>query len=148
MLLLICSFRSEYTDTSPCLRELVSAFKADSSLDQRELAVEPLEFAEAHTLAAELLKDGAGESGQAGVVADSVQWAETIARESGGNPFFVHELVQHVRSGATIVSTGSAFDPVRLDEVLCRRVQLLPARPVVVGTRCGRGHAAQTGRRI
>src|SRR5262249_32291305 len=86
--LLLGAYRSEYTETSGCLRALLEARRtAAAALDQRELGVEPLATAEARSLALELL--GPGD-------AAAPARAEAIARESGGIPYFVHELVQHV----------------------------------------------------
>ena len=51
--------------------------------------------------------------------------AHAIARESGGNPFFVTELVRHISVGA-VLSVGSAASEVNLDEVLWDRIRRLP----------------------
>ena len=50
--------------------------------------------------------------------------AEEVARESGGNPFFVHELARAASSG---VGPGPAEGSVSLDRVLWQRIERLPA---------------------
>lgn len=119
-LLLLSCYRSEDADTSPCLEILHRALeKAGAALEQRQLAVEPLGYDEACELALTLLgrRDAASEA-----------QAETIARESGGNPFFVHELVQCV-SASVEVTEGPAAGTLVLDEVLWSRIQKLPEEP-------------------
>ncbi len=118
VLLLLACYRSEDTDTSPCLGVLHRALeKAGTALDQRQLAVDPLTHQEARDLALILLDS-----------LDSVSplIAEAVARESGGNPFFVHVLVQRLA-----VETGDANHPLltgdlTLDQVLWTRIQALP----------------------
>src|SRR5207249_1385475 len=56
---------------------------------------------------------------------DSGLYAETIARQSGGYPFFVHELVRYLREGSSL-GAGGAGD-FTLGSVLWARVQSLPA---------------------
>lgn len=84
LLLLVC-YRSEDAATSPCLTALLPALPA-----RRELHVEPLTTAEALDLALTLLGSD-----------DAVtrERAEAVARESGGNPFFVCELAQGQGAG-------------------------------------------------
>ncbi len=113
VLLLLGSYRSEYAGTSPCLRALL---ETGPGTDRRELAVEPLAPAEARRLALELL-GGAGPAGR--------ERAEAVARESGGLPYFVHELVQHLRGGAELAGRPAGGE-VTLDEVLWQRVLGLP----------------------
>ncbi len=110
-LLLIASYRSEDLDTSAFLAEFLP-----SQATATNVAVTRLPVAKARDLADALLAD-------AGPV--SRQYAEDIARESGGNPFFVHELVHYLReSDGERMSLGSQ---VSLEEVLQRRLQqLLP----------------------
>ncbi len=89
-LLLLACFRSEDRDTSPFLRTFTQEqAKEDSGLDWRELPLGVLTIEEARDLASRLLaEDGAAPS-----------ILEAVARESGGNPFFVWQLVQAVRAG-------------------------------------------------
>ncbi len=116
-LFLVASYRSEYVATSSCLRALLEARQASAgTTDQRDLAVEPLSMAQARALALELLGDAAGEAAL----------AEVIAQESGGNPYFVHELVQYLQSGAALADAAALAGKITLDEVLWQRVLRLP----------------------
>src|SRR5262249_18433966 len=51
--------------------------------------------------------------------------ARVIARESGGNPFFVTELVRHISEGPGSFASSEARE-VTLDEVLWDRIRRLP----------------------
>jgi tetratricopeptide (TPR) repeat protein len=115
VVLLLCSFRSEYTATSDCLRVLSAAHAADTTLDCRQLPVAALEAAEACSLATALLGPGS-----------SPAQAETIARESEGSPFFIQELVQHIRGGAALSDCATSSRQITLDEVLWQRIARLP----------------------
>jgi serine/threonine protein kinase len=108
-LLLLACYRSEGEASSLCLH----ALRAAGGSEHRELSVEPLAPAEARQLARALLgpTDPAEEAR-----------AEAVACESGGNPFFLHELAQSAR---TREDNGPAA-AVALDEVLWARVQRLP----------------------
>ena len=87
----MATYRSEDAGTSPCLRALLES-PSHPGLEQRQLALEPLSNADATRLACELLDDqGLDGGGQ----------AASIARESGGSPLFVHELVAYPPEGAT-----------------------------------------------
>jgi serine/threonine protein kinase/tetratricopeptide (TPR) repeat protein len=111
--LLLGSYRSEYVQTSPCLKALNIAYTTGQSHPHRqELAVEALQEEDATRLAMLLL--GRGDS-------DTKVLAAKIARESGGWPFFVWELAQHVQD-ATELSDQS----LELDEVIWNRVNRLP----------------------
>jgi tetratricopeptide (TPR) repeat protein len=88
-LMLIGSYQSEEADTNPFLQTLRSLpATAGPHLDLREVAVGEITPAEARELALALL----GEKG-------SMTSAEIIALESGGNPFFIYELVRYFREG-------------------------------------------------
>jgi hypothetical protein len=116
VLLLLCSYRSEYLETSGCLRILTKAHTADRTLDCRQLPVGSLEPAEATALALALLDSHRPE----------VQTqAEAIVCEAGGSPFYIQELVQHIRGGAA-VAHWTAGKSITLDEVLWQRVSRLP----------------------
>ena len=119
-LMLLACYRSEEADTSQCLGILNRALeKAGTSLDQHQLSVDPLGHEEACELALALLgrRDSA-----------SLAQAEAIARESGGNPFFVHELVQCAAASLDVVERPAAGSLV-LDEVLWSRIQSLSDEP-------------------
>src|SRR5262249_5876762 len=87
------------------------------SLDRRDLAVEPLAPDEARSLALKLL-------GASGPTADVR--AEAIARESGGIPYLVHELVRYLHAGADLMERRPAVQEITLEEVLWQRTLLLP----------------------
>src|SRR5205085_241057 len=81
------------------------------ALDRRRLTLEPLTTEEVRTLTRLLLGND--------------DHAEAIGRESGGNPFFVYELVQHLQARSS--EPLSAVEAVTLDQVLSARVQRLSA---------------------
>ena len=90
---------------------------AGPSVDRRVLALGTLEPADAEGLALTLL----GSEDQAGCA-----HAAAIARESGGNPFFVAELVRYVQADTGLLHRGPGADEVAFDEVLWARVRRLP----------------------
>src|SRR5262249_10602791 len=112
-LLLLTSYRSEDTD-SPCLRSLAQALGRETALERRELAVAPLTETETHGLVLQLL-------GPAG--ADR---AADIFRESGGNPFFITELVQEIQSDATHGEGMRTGEAMSLEGLIRGRVRRLP----------------------
>jgi hypothetical protein len=115
LLLLVC-YRSEYAETSACLRALKAAPHANTpSTVNRELRVAPLPPEAARELALLLLQDHGP---------DAAERADHIARESGGNPYFVYELARHVLEG---VDLSAHRQGINLDEVLWTRIQRLPA---------------------
>ena len=106
----LLSYRGEDVDTSTCLRTLFPMLDQNTLVHRQEVPVEPLTPAEAMELAQQLL----------GPTADMKQ-AERIARESSGNPYFIHELVLHAQAGDdTCVTAGE------LDDVIWSRVCRLP----------------------
>jgi tetratricopeptide (TPR) repeat protein len=107
-ILLVAAYRREDAGTSPLLRSLVPAQQAAVSL-----AVDPLTDHETRELAVHLL-------GMDNDVARNL--ARSIARESGGNPFFVHELVRFIRDHDELTTIGH----LSLEAVLSRRVASLP----------------------
>lgn len=117
VLLLVASFRREDATTSSCLKALLA--EKTGLAKRRDLVVEPLSRNEARELSRILLdRDDPG--------ADAL--GEMVARESGGSPYFVHELMQYLTAGGevgdSLALTGGA---VHLDEVLWRRILRLPA---------------------
>jgi hypothetical protein len=114
VLLLLACYRSEEEAASPCLKALLQG--TQRGLDRRVLAVEPLGPAERRELALSLLdpRDPA-----------AAEQAEAIAVQSGGFPFFVQELAQHLHAGGQLSSRRSA-GAVNLAEVLWARVCGLP----------------------
>jgi eukaryotic-like serine/threonine-protein kinase len=109
-----------------------------SQLSVRELSVEPLEPGETRALVNTLLGEASIGSGRDALV-------DAIARESGGNPFFVAELVRYAQSDDSAVganwstSVPSSFrndsaassdsSAIALDDVLWKRIERLPDEP-------------------
>jgi hypothetical protein len=125
LLLLVCAYRDEDVG-SPCLAAFTrlagSASAADGVLDWVDLAVEPLPEEACRELAQALLAEGGPP--QEGDL-DSAM-AERVARQSGGFPIFVHELVRHLKAGAALDTGQQQADRVTLAEVLWQRVRRLP----------------------
>jgi serine/threonine protein kinase len=112
-MLLLASYRSEDIEASVCLQELHEAYQRGRNQPHREeLAVDALTQDEATQLALMLL----GRDNESSQVL-----ATKIAHESGGWPFFVWELAQHVRDDSSI-----ADRTLDLDEVIWLRVNRLP----------------------
>ena len=108
-LLLIACYRSEDATESACVRLLrrPTAFVAAES-EVRDLPVGPLAEEEARVLAAALLGGDRGPE------------VAAIARESGGDPFFVEELVRHVLGDPARGAAGGV--PVTFEEALRARI--------------------------
>ncbi len=89
-LMIIVGYRAEDFETSPLLTTLFGAEAAEDSTfaNAVEIPVGRLPLPLARSLAVALLEEARA----------STAPAESIARESGGNPFFVHELVRYVSS--------------------------------------------------
>ena len=116
-LLLVGCYRSEDSAT-PFVRSFLAAQEAAApALDRRELVVDPLSRAEVERLVLELL----GRDDPSARIC-----AFAIARESGGNPFFVQELVHSIKSGAGREESLVSAQAIALDEVLWDRVSRLP----------------------
>ena len=117
LLLLLGCYRSEYAETSPCLRVLLQQPDKAFQIDRRELAVEPLAAGEACSLALALL----------GCDTPAAQAAaNSIVRESRGNPYFIYELVRHVQAGANLADHSSSHEGPTLEQVLWDRIHKLP----------------------
>jgi serine/threonine protein kinase len=115
-LLFLACYRSEDVAGNPCLHALLEAREPSDIVERRELAVEPLTPPERRELALALLasRDSAAQAR-----------ADTIARESGGNPFFIHELVHYLETDVAQTGGPSEGD-ITLHEVLWIRVHRLP----------------------
>jgi serine/threonine protein kinase len=115
-LLFLGCYRSEDAASSPCLLALLAAHEGGETVGRGELAVEPLTPPERRELALTLLasRDPAAQAR-----------ADAIARESGGNPFFLYQLVHHLEAGVAQAEGGPGED-VTLHEVLWGRVLRLP----------------------
>jgi eukaryotic-like serine/threonine-protein kinase len=117
-LLLISSFRSEYEFVSPCLRMVLEPSEGSSAGYERvDVPVNPLSREESSELAITLL-------GQHDDAAKAV--ADMVARESAGNPYFVYELVRYLKEGGQLSESMAFSGDYNLDEVLWRRVLMLP----------------------
>jgi hypothetical protein len=113
-LLLLASYRSEDPPSAfvTALQRIHAAGRGE--LEVRELDVGTLEPSEARELALSLLGNHGGAEAH----------ADAIAAESGGSPFLVDVLVQHLGTERTMdVATGT----LRLDDVLHERAMALPA---------------------
>lgn len=107
-LLLIACFRSEEVLTSPLLRTFFSTELTRAATEVRELAVRELEPEEGVTLARRLL----GESSDT-AVPGAQTLAATIAREAGGNPFFIDALVRYAQA---VVARGKSSSNAEAEE--------------------------------
>jgi serine/threonine protein kinase len=116
-LLFIGCFRSEDLERSAFLNEIRKSIGEEpGALDHRELAVEALTQNESRELALALLgRDDAVSRAQ----------AHMVARESGGNPLFIDELVKHILSGDP-ADSWQEIGQLDLDEVLWTRIQRQP----------------------
>ena len=118
-LLLIAAFRSEDAETSPLLKALAPG-RAVESGEARGIVVGELNPEEARELARELLAD----------TRPTASNAESIARESGGNPLFIDELVRYVRTNADAPHGARAVEGEASDATIARviqsRLRLLP----------------------
>src|SRR5262249_13169724 len=115
--LLIGCYRSEDVETSPFLcayRQLRP--REDAHLDRREVAVEPLSLPETEQLVRQLL-------GQETPALN--QHTEALSREAGGNPIFVHELVQHLQAHLSQAQLPPG-ESLTLEEVIWNRTHSLP----------------------
>ncbi|MDX2019606.1 MAG: protein kinase [Deltaproteobacteria bacterium] len=111
-LMLVVGYRGgDAQNDNEMLRVLRSPRESDKAWTNIELDVGPLPPYDASTLALSLLGD----------VPDAAEHAVTIARESGGSPLFVSELVLALLAGRT-----SSTD-VSLQKVLGARITKLPA---------------------
>ncbi len=117
VLLFLACFRSEELHESPFLRAMREG-PITKTLECRDLIVGPLTEEEARTLARQLVE---------ATGTDLDQRAETIARESAGNPLFVAELARSTQESERLsASNGGAAKPLALDDVLWSRVLRLP----------------------
>ncbi|MHB8876132.1 MAG: ATP-binding protein, partial [Myxococcaceae bacterium] len=117
-LLLVACYRSEDAEASRPLRELlVPRSTLPGAPRVAELVLEPLSPEETRALATGLFGD---------LGATAPQKVEELARESGGNPFFVDELVRYVQAGGWTAAQGPAEGQVSLDAVVRSRTQRLP----------------------
>ena len=127
-LLLIGCYRSEEAETSPLLKMILPKRSADSRIEMRDILVGELSAAEASELARALV-GGEPLTGPR---------PEAIAREAGGNPYFIEELVRFSQPGA---EAGVTVEHVvetrvsRLPEVARRLLEVVAVSgvPIEVG---------------
>lgn len=113
LLMFVGAYRAEDAQTSPFLQAFRETERRGlQRLNLRELAVGPLTESESQRLAVLLLARHADAGAQ----------AATIARESGGSPFFARELARYLQT-ATARQTVHAVD---LETMLRGRLQSLP----------------------
>jgi eukaryotic-like serine/threonine-protein kinase len=123
-LLLLTCYRTEDVPSSPLLRMLSDwRSSADQSLEAREVIVGPLPATHAADLARLLLETE--HEGRDGPVDQDA--ATAIGQEAGGSPFFVSELVRHVRQRQDLDSPPDGETP-SLGAVLRARLARLPDR--------------------
>ncbi len=118
-LLLLACYRTEEGTTSPFLRSFLQEPSPDASVETRDLELRVLSGSEARELTAALLGGAAPER------------VEEIASESGGNPFFLSELVRFGLAGLdpSEAKPPSGLPPERgptLEDVIRSRVARLP----------------------
>ena len=119
-LLLILSYRSESLATSSLFRSLLEHVREE--VDVRELEVGPLSIEDA----AELARAWIGREGRQARPEQRGQAqvrARQIARESGGSPLFVNELVRYAEAGG---EARARRGEVLLEQVLEERLARLP----------------------
>ena len=114
---LLATYRTEDAETSPCLRALLDGPPLPG-LERRQLLLEPLSIGDAKRLAFELLDDQG---------LHSRAQAMSIARESGGSPLFVYELVAYLQGGDGLTELPSSADEISLEYMLRRRLARVPA---------------------
>jgi serine/threonine protein kinase len=109
--LLIASYRSEHAAINPCLVALAEAERRQhAAFEWHAIDVEALSPGESRQLAAQLLGSSA-----------DAEHSDRVARESGGNPYFVHELATYARSTHGSLP-GADAKTIDLDEVVWARV--------------------------
>jgi predicted ATPase len=118
-LLLIGCYRREDALDSPLLKAFSLRPSVSEGLEVRELVVGELAPPEAEEMARSLLAS----SGTSRSLS-----AESIARESRGNPLFIDELARYIGELAEpLAGELVASEDVRLDDVIWARVSRLPA---------------------
>jgi tetratricopeptide (TPR) repeat protein len=124
-LLFLASYRSEATASSPFLRKFLELGTDPEGVELRDVPVDPLSEDEANYLTVALLgKDAETEPVR----------ALEIARESGGNPLFLGELVRFAQAGIepsearriARLSSGGVPVEATLDDMIRSRILRLP----------------------
>ncbi len=110
--LVLCTYRREYRETSPCLASLFELQKTNQAIRWFDIAVEPFSAEETHDFAQSLL----GDPSISGVV------ASRIAKESGGNPYFAVELARYASRFSVEEARAFGADSLRIDNLLRDRI--------------------------
>ncbi len=118
VLLFVACLRREDLERGP-LKQALEQFHQQiaGAVVVQTVEVEPLSAQESRELALALLGPTAEEL---------LENADTIARESGGNPFFLHELARQVASQGEAPAPTQGKRAVALDELIFWRAQSLP----------------------
>ena len=116
-LLLLLGIRSEQVDERPLVRAFLGGEAAGEGVAQA-VDVGPLDGDEAVELAERLLESEAPEERER---------AAAIAREAGGVPIFIEEMVRYLRIPEAAASPRGDATNLTLEEVIDHRVRILPA---------------------
>ncbi|HZJ72441.1 MAG TPA: AAA family ATPase, partial [Planctomycetota bacterium] len=118
-MLLLLSYRSEEAEASQAVRQLIEGCRAPGAgaVDVREIEVGALAPDEAQELALALL----GREADGGEIAQA-RLAAAIARESGGDPFLIDQLVRFVDAGGR-----ASVEDIRFEDVMRMRLDQLDA---------------------
>jgi serine/threonine protein kinase len=118
-LLFVAGYRSEDTASIALVSALHRRMARGEPVgDVRELLVGPLAPREARALARALFAGGAPDD----TLQEEPDDIAAVARESGGNPLFVHELCRHARAAGS-----GPRSAITLEDVLAARIAALPA---------------------
>jgi serine/threonine protein kinase len=117
-LLLIGAYRRDEAENSPFLRHILGeAGLVEGAAVIRDVPVDALSAQEAKTLCTELLAD---------LPTTNAIAAQAIGAESEGIPFFITELIQHVRTHIQRGDLEPSLDALSLKNVVLERVRSLP----------------------
>jgi eukaryotic-like serine/threonine-protein kinase len=118
-MLLLLSYRSEEAEASQAVRQLIEGCRAPGAgaVDVREIEVGALAPEQAQELALALL----GRQTDGDEVAQA-RLAGAIARESGGDPFLIDQLVRFVDAGGR-----PSVEDIRFEDVMRMRLEQLDA---------------------
>ncbi len=112
--LVLCTYRREYLDRSPCLAALFELQKTNPAIRWFDIAVDPFSAEETHDFAKSLLGDAA-----------ISEVASRIAKESGGNLYFAVELARYASRFSAEEARTFGADSLRIDNLLHDRIAAL-----------------------
>jgi eukaryotic-like serine/threonine-protein kinase len=113
--LVLCNYRREYRDRSPCLAALFELQRTHPAIRWFDIAVEPFSTEETQDFAQSLLGDAS--------ISSAV--ASRIAKESGGNPYFAVELARYASRFSVEEARTFDADRLRIDNLLRDRIAAL-----------------------